>query len=109
MAQDNASTFGTADLLPRLTTELGYPTAGARLISEKLMKCNASVRAAFWQWWNTNSLDANLEIEGYTLARLMDEHGMKPIAAFLTLDWLQREPEKAKESLARGHDQIISK
>jgi len=27
---------------------------------------------------------------------------MKPIGAFITLDWLIREPEKAKKSLKKG-------
>ena len=40
-----------------------------------------------------------LSIAGYTLQRLIDEHGMLPVAAFLTLDWLLRDPARATASL----------
>ncbi len=36
----------------------------------------------------------------------MELHKMNPIAAFLTLDWLIREPEQAIESLKHGYDFI---
>jgi hypothetical protein len=32
-----------------------------------------------------------------------------PVGAFLMLDWLDREPEKAKKALARGFDSVIIK
>ncbi|OGM28470.1 hypothetical protein A2962_05430 [Candidatus Woesebacteria bacterium RIFCSPLOWO2_01_FULL_39_61] len=48
------------------------------------------------------------EVEGFTPQRLMDEHGMNTTAAIFTLDWLLREPERAKESLTRGHDSLNS-
>ena len=30
------------------------------------------------------------------------EYKMKPIGAFITLDWLYREPDQAKKALKRG-------
>ena len=66
------------------------------------------MKVAFLQWWQTGVLDRTLEIAGYTLTRLIHGHAMSPIAAFLTLDWLDREPENAKASLGRGHDQIVT-
>ena len=92
-------------LVPRLIAEFGYPAEGARIVAEKIAACGPQVRAAFAMWWQTGEL-TDLEIEGYTVERLMAEHNMKPIAAFLTLDWLGREPEKARASLRRGHDRI---
>ena len=96
----------TADiLLPRLNGEFGYPEGGARLVAEKLLACAPQIKRAFSLWWETGNL-TDLQIEGYSVKRLIDEHSMNPIAAFLTLDWLSREPEKARASLARGHDRI---
>ncbi len=92
-------------LIPRLVSEFGYPQAGAQLVADKLENCSPEIQAAFWEWWNTGSL-SEIQIEGYTIQRLMAEHHMKPIAAFLTLDWLQREPQKALVSLTKGHDQV---
>jgi hypothetical protein len=93
------------ELVTRLVSEFGYPLQGAQMVAEKLLACGPEIKAAFLYWWNEGSLD-DLVVEGYTVQRLMEEHGMNPIAAFLTLDWLMREPEKAKVSLARGHDRV---
>ena len=41
-----------------------------------------------------------------TIQRLIEQHNMKPIAAFLTLDWLSREPEAAIASLKCGYDRV---
>jgi len=49
----------------------------------------------------------SIELEGYSIERLKKEFGMNPIGAFLTLDWLKKEPEEAKKSLERGYDEII--
>jgi len=95
-------------LIPRLVAEFGYPQAGAQLVADKLADASPDIQDAFMRWWTTGRLPdpENLEIEGYTVQRLMEEHGMKPVAAFLTLDWLRREPEKARASLKKGHDWV---
>jgi hypothetical protein len=41
------------------------------------------------------------EKEGYDFERLIEEKKLHPIGAFLALDWLRREPEKAKEEFTR--------
>jgi hypothetical protein len=43
-----------------------------------------------------------ITLEGYTFKDLIHQYGMKPIGAFITMDWLKREPEKATEVLERG-------
>jgi len=92
-------------LVPRLRSEFGYPRAGAELVAGKLVKSSEAIWAAFWTYWQTGELPA-LEVEGYTIDGLVQQHSMKPIAALLTLDWLTREPERAKESLVKGHDWV---
>jgi hypothetical protein len=94
-----------ADLLPRLMAEFGYPRPGAELLAQKLVGMSDTVWRAFWAWWETGVLP-DLAIEGYTVQRLLAEHNMKLIAAFLTLDYLCREPEKARASLRKGHDRV---
>ena len=89
----------------RLKEQYHYPEDGARLIAEKLSHSHPEVQKAFWIWWEHGSI-GELEVEGYNINRLMKEHDMNPIAALLTLDWLLRDPEKAKASLKRGHDRI---
>jgi hypothetical protein len=96
------------ELIPRLTSEFGYPLKGAQIIAEKLVNCTPQIQVAFTKFWEKGEFP-NMEVEGYTFASLVSEHGMKPIAALLTLDWLIREPEKAKESLKKGHDVVVKK
>jgi hypothetical protein len=92
-------------LILRLVSEFGYPQAGAQLVAGKLASCSPELQAAFLEWWNTGHF-SEIQVEGYTVQRLMTEHHMKPIAAFLTLDWLRREPQKALASLKKGHDKV---
>ncbi len=94
-----------AELVPRLMAEFGYPRAGAELVAQKLTHATEIVWHAFLSWWQTGTLP-ELDVADYSLSQLMREHGMNPIAALLTLDWLAREPEAAKRSLHKGHDQV---
>jgi hypothetical protein len=100
-----SSTLNKNDLIQRLIAEFQYPPKGADLVANKLLALTPVVHEAFQKFWDHAELP-DLEIEGYTVQKLMVEHQMKPLAALLTLDWLVREPEKALASLRRGHDQV---
>lgn len=89
----------------RLTAEFGYSPNYAPIVAQKLLNCAAPIKTAFEQWWQTGELPA-LEIEGYTFKELICDYKQKSVAAFLTLDWLVREPELAKSSLRRGYDSV---
>lgn len=95
-----------ADLVPRLIEEFDYPPAGARSLAQKLVALSPAVKEVFVEWWCTGDLDTELEIEEYTLKRLIEERSLKPIAAFLTLNWLLREPATARPVVDRGYDRI---
>jgi hypothetical protein len=99
--------FQPADLIPRLISEYGYSSHGAADIAAMLVACTPRVRELFWQWWQTGDMDDSLEIEGYTVARMVSKYGFKPPAAFTMLDLLQREPERALAVLNRRHDKPI--
>jgi hypothetical protein len=45
-------------------------------------------------------------VQGYTAQRLVDEYQFTPPNAFVTLDWLIREPAKAVKALSEGYDII---
>jgi hypothetical protein len=98
-------TSGEQGIYKRLVDEYGYPPPGARVAAQRLAELSGAVREAFDHWW-TSGEPPELEIGGFTLVRLAVEHGMNPIAAFLTLDWLARDPAAAHASLGRGHDQL---
>jgi hypothetical protein len=94
------------ELMERLIREWGYPASGARLVADRISRLDTAVLEAFRQWWSSGNLP-ELTVAGYTVVRLMHEHGMNPIAALLTLDWLKREPAQALASLRSGHDQVV--
>lgn len=98
--------YSNEDLIQRLTTEFGYPARGAALVADKLTTLQPTLQMQFASWWYDGGLP-RATIEDYSVERLMREHSMNPIAAILTLDWLLREPEKAKASLRRGHDDAV--
>jgi hypothetical protein len=47
-----------------------------------------------------------MEVEGYSLARLVRDYALQEPGAFLMLDWLLKEPIAAKAALARGFDSV---
>ncbi|MDQ2828744.1 MAG: hypothetical protein M3Y74_06820 [Chloroflexota bacterium] len=94
-------------LLPRLITDFGYSPRGAADIAGKLAASNPGIKRIFWSWWRTGHVDDTLMIEGYTAARIVGEYGVKPPAAFTTLDLLQKNPERALAALNRKHDRAV--
>jgi len=105
-AEGDHMTFTADDLVTRLVDELDYPPDGARYMAERLAASDPRVRAGFWRWWRDGVVDDALRIEGYTAARLVTEKGLNPLAAFVTVDWLCREPELAAATIEAGYDTI---
>ncbi len=93
-------------MLNRIMTEFGYPRKRAESAVRKLHKLQPEIKTDFENWWLTGEIPGS-EIEGYTVSRLQGEYSMNPIAAFLTLDWLIRDPEIARTTLERGFDRVV--
>ena len=94
------------EIIPRLVAEFGYTEKNAERVSQNLQECTLAVQESFEKWWRGEGLDPHLKVKGYTLKRLIEEYGFGPIAAFLDMDWLIREPEEAAKALSRGYDSI---
>lgn len=92
-------------LRERLSAEFGYPPKGAALVAAKLVRLVPPIAAAFEAWQQTGALP-DLTVAGYSFQTILSEHGMQPIAAFLTLDWLARDPAAASASLRKGSDSV---
>ncbi len=95
-----------ADIANWLAEKQNYEPAKAIMVAKKILKCAPQLLAHFDNWMQTGVLPV-IEVEGFTLERLIAEYQMKPAGAFLTLDWLIDEPETAKQALREGYDQII--
>jgi hypothetical protein len=75
---------------------------------EDITKFSAPLLHEFENFLETGE-PAKMEIEGWNYEKLTKERGLHPVGAFITLDWLLREPEEAKKALERGFDSIIQK
>ena len=87
--------------LHQLLIDNGYPTHMIEKTIEKIEHFQPIVKKAFNDWVASGQ-DPKIEIQGYSFAQLIKDYGMKAIGAFITLDWLIRDPENASRSLKRG-------
>ena len=81
--------------------EEGYPDYIVANTIVEIERLQTQVSDAF-NLWIKDQKEPSLSIEGYTFSTLVNQFGMKPVAAFLVLDWLVRDPQKATSSLKKG-------
>ena len=89
------------EILVKLLKEENYPAHMVDVTIGKLNKLQPIVLDNFEAWLNEGKIP-DIEIEGYSYRILVNDYGMKPVGAFLTLDWLCRDPQKASLSLKKG-------
>lgn len=77
------------------------------VLNSSLAKMSPVIKKALIEFLQTNS-QLELNLLGYSVDNLAKDHGMNEVAAYLTLDWIIREPDKALESIKRGHDFVES-
>lgn len=84
-----------------LIEEYDYPAFMVEKTLEKVEKLDSEVYNELEKWFESGQL-SDIEIGGYTVKTLIDKYKMTEVGAFLTLDWLKREPEEAKKALLKG-------
>lgn len=89
------------DKIIMLLCAQNYPEYMLEQTADKVERLPHELSEALEEWADCGK-EPDLEIQGYSYARLVKEYDMRPIGAFLTLDWLRREPEKAVAALKRG-------
>ena len=67
----------------------------------KIEKFNPTIMNEFEVWVETQK-SPKLTVEGYDFSCLINKYGMHPIGAFITLDWLTRDPQNAVNALKKG-------
>lgn len=95
------------NLIKERVPSINHPL-GLEKVIHSIENADESIRSKVEEFLTTGK-EPEMVVEGYSYDTLRKEHRMNPIAALLTLDYLLREPEKAKESLRRGHDYITKK
>ena len=89
------------DKLVKILKEEEYPEHLIESTLQKLNNLQPKVLSAF-QSWIDKGIMPTISVEGYSYSKLVSEYEMKPIGAFLTLDWLCRDPQQASSALQRG-------
>ena len=87
--------------IEQILKDEGYPAFMVEKTILKIENFCPLVKSAFIKWTQTKECE-NIAIEGYSFFSLMDKYGMTPVGAFITLDWLSREPERAKKKKKKG-------
>ena len=86
----------------RTLKERGYSEHSAKMLLPDLMCLSVPLDRMLQAWLNNEREQPDYSCNGYSIHGLQRERGMKYLAALLTMDWLIKEPEKAKRSLAKG-------
>lgn len=85
-----------AEKFPKLASE-----ENMTVILGEINEMDAEFRAHLEYFLETSEIPA-ISVGGYSIPRLMDEYGMNPMSALFTLDWLKRDPERARRSLKKS-------
>ncbi len=88
------------EILLQLLSEEQYPAYMIESTLNKIESMCPKVKIIFDDWISSGEVPS-ITVEGYSISQLSADYGMKTIGAFLTLDWLVREPEKAKQALKK--------
>lgn len=89
------------DKIIKVLEKQGYPEFMIDNTIKKIEAFAPAVATVFAEWLENGSTP-QLEVENYSYISLIDKFKMKPIGAFITLDWLIRDSEAAKKSLKNG-------
>jgi hypothetical protein len=100
--------MNTPELLSKIQTLYPNIYQGARLekLSNSVENLAPVIRHAI-EHFLTTSTHLEITILGHSVQSLMQGSEQNELAAYLTLDWLIREPQKAQEVLKRGYDKVI--
>ncbi len=81
-----------------LVDKYDYMEAKVDGVVDKISKFSPKVLEAFENWFNTGEID-DTSVEGYTVKDIISKKKMTVTAAYLMLDWLERDPKQAKAAL----------
>ncbi|HAQ37888.1 MAG TPA: hypothetical protein DCQ58_05205 [Saprospirales bacterium] len=81
--------------------QLNYQKNMVERTVKKILRFESETKALFDDWLEYGN-EPEITVENYTYRMLIDTFEMKPIGAFITLNWLIIEPETAKAALAKG-------
>ena len=81
--------------------ERGYNEKQAIVTAKELLTIDEMLKGAISLWMDKDK-ETDFTIEGVCLSNLKAKFKMTYPAALLTMDWVIKEPEKAKNALIKG-------
>lgn len=81
-----------------ILSEMDYSPADILHLYYEIKKMDPKIRNWFICWVEDGEYPSD-RIEGVTVQQLVEEGGMKPINAFIMIDWLNSDPEAAKYAI----------
>ena len=91
--------FDMQHLQQILVDKWDYKERQTRSVVSKLLNMAPAILAAFEGWLETDFMPDAPAFSGLTPKSLHETYPLKPPAAFLLLDWIRREPERALQAL----------
>lgn len=79
-----------------LTEREGYTQKRAVLLSNECQNLSRELNPLLEQWLQDSDVKIDFTIQGYSLLDMMSRRKMQYLAALLDIDWLIKEPDKAK-------------
>jgi hypothetical protein len=79
-----------------LTEREGYTQKRAVLLANECQNISEELLPLFEKWLQDASVKEDFTVQGYSLLNMMQQREMHYLAALLDMDWLIKEPEKAK-------------
>lgn len=87
--------------------EYGFTDKQAQYAITRLRKLDKQIKKSFGIWFTKGNLP-EYGIENFTVSELINEVKINPINAFLTFDWLKKDPDAAKKSLLQLKDKVLN-
>ncbi len=81
--------------------EEGYTIAEMEHLYRAVKKFNPTVKKWFFDWFLGEGYPSDV-VEGVTIKILIEEGQLKPINAFIVMDWLMKDPKAAKFALTNA-------
>lgn len=91
------------DIIIKILQYEGYPSYMIEKTICKLENLSEPIKSWFSDWLKDKNVILKERIYGFSFIELVENYKMKEIGAFLTLDWLKREPELARKELSQHY------
>lgn len=88
-----------------LIREFGYSPEKAKQTIGRLRKMDPEILHLFLEWYKTKKLPGD-PVNGVTIRELMEHDGLNPVAVFLALNWVKRDPQTARYALSHPVDAV---